>query len=361
MKHFFYLFNIVFLSLFVTTLQAQNLGCSLKAPKNLTVTNITSNSAVANWTLVTNAIAYDVEVVDVLTKTVVFKIDANTSPVNLTGLAPNTLYEVRVTPACVGGSLGSPAVARFVTMGIIIEDDVVQLQNPPKDELCGCSATIKTIIKAQNWITDKEGCEGYLILINGYRLWIKKDNNTVSVCSANCQKTIVPVSVKASSVANSAGIYCPSLLVKIGSSNIAHISFDIGRFEIKPLSSKTSVEIRQCNAVCTTPIIKVLSKSASDNVSEIIDEEDLSDITVFENDFEVYPSMVQDLLQIKYNNVEEGTTFTILNLNGQHIAAFKASSEQDLILYEASSLRNGMYVVIMQMPNGERKVKRFFK
>lgn len=360
MKHFFYLFNIVFLSLFVTTLQAQNSGCSLKAPKNLTVTNITSNSAVANWTLVTNAIAYDVEVIDVVTKKVVFKIDAKAPPVNLIGLAPNTLYEVRVSPACVGGYLGSPAIARFVTKGIIIEDDVVQFQNPPKDDFCGCSATIKTIIKAQKWTTG-EGCEGYLILINGYKLWIKKDNNTVSVCSANCQKPIVPVSVEASSVANSAGIYCPSLLVKIGGSDIAHISFDIGRFEIKPLSSKTSVEIRPCKAVCTTPIIKVLNKSASDNVSEIIDEADLSDITVFENDFEVYPSVVQDLLQIKYNNVEEGTTFTILNLNGQLIADFKASSEQDLILYEASSLKNGMYIVIMQMPNGDRKVKRFFK
>ncbi len=351
------------MSLFVTTLQAQNSGCSLKAPKNLTVTNITSNSAIANWTLVTNAIAYDVEVVDVITKKVVFKKKVDAPPVDLTGLAPNTLYEARVSPACVGGSLGAPAIASFVTMGIIIEDDVVQFQNPPKDDFCGCSATIKKIIKAQNWITGKEGCEGYLILINGYKLWIKKNNNKVSVCTANCQKTAVSVSVSvsASSVVNSAGICCSSLLVKIGASDIAHISFDIGRFEINPLSNNTSVEIRQCKAVCTTPTKSVLNKSASDNVSEIIDEDDLSDITVFENDFEVYPSMVQDLLQIKYNNVEEGTTFTILNLNGQLIADFKASSEQDLILYEASSLKNGMYIVIMQMPNGERKVKRFFK
>jgi Secretion system C-terminal sorting domain/Fibronectin type III domain len=352
MKHFYFLFSIVFLALFVMPLQAQKPACSLPKIQNLTISKITATSAVANWTQVAGAVSYYIEVDDITAKKpLVFTAIVDVPPANLTGLVADHHYEVRVYSFCSNGFQSAPTIAKFYTQGIIIDTDVIQLPGSPKDDKCGCAATYKNSVISQSWINGEKGCESYVIIVNDNKFWIRKYNNVVSIHeSKECQALSVTT---VQSTYSYLGSTMSSIKVMLGGSHIANVVFGTGKFLVFPAKKSSTVEIKPCNIVCEMTFVKPMIGK--------IDQNDSSEFSTWENNFEIYPSTVQDLLQIKYNRVEDGTTFTIIDLNGQRIAEFKANSEEDLITYEASSLKNGMYIVLMTAPNGERKVKRFVK
>lgn len=87
-------------------------GCN--TPTGLTISNITQNSATANWNVVSGATSYSFE----------YKTDAGTTwtvattttpTYNMTGLTSNTLYNTRVKAVCTSGSSAYSSIVNFTT------------------------------------------------------------------------------------------------------------------------------------------------------------------------------------------------------------------------------------------------------
>lgn len=84
-------------------------------PTGLTTTDVTTTSAVLNWSAAAGAVSYDVRGREVGTATWTSGSTAGTS-INYTGLTPGTDYEWQVQTVCAGGSSGYTTSTLFTTL-----------------------------------------------------------------------------------------------------------------------------------------------------------------------------------------------------------------------------------------------------
>ena len=92
-------------------------GAVCAVPTGVTVTNITSTTALVNWTAVTGAIRYNVQYRK--TGTTTWSTDtAAAITYAISGLSPSTTYEFQVQTVCAGGSTSAfSASTNFTTLG----------------------------------------------------------------------------------------------------------------------------------------------------------------------------------------------------------------------------------------------------
>lgn len=99
-----------------TTVFTTTGGSSCNTPTGLTVSNITSSSAIARWTAVSGALSYNLQYKQNSSST---WSNFNTSATTITfgGLAANTTYNLRVQTVCSGGNSNFSPIVNFTTTG----------------------------------------------------------------------------------------------------------------------------------------------------------------------------------------------------------------------------------------------------
>jgi hypothetical protein len=135
------LMAVIFLAFtFMVSVHAQNGPCTPLAPPSwITVTNITSTSAQAQWEGVMPGAWYRVELKNLNSGLVEDLVTSQSIYRNYTNLTPGTQYQIKVqASSCRTGSFGSPALKEFRTSSIVIEDianlNMDRFQNQPNQQ-----------------------------------------------------------------------------------------------------------------------------------------------------------------------------------------------------------------------------------
>lgn len=107
--------------------------CQLPAPESIWLVEQTTTTVEVAWAEVIGATDYQIEAVEVNTGVIVATIFSPVQNVIISGLQPNTLYDIIVRPRCDNHELGASAALRVQT-GIIVVDILAQLNCVPQTD-----------------------------------------------------------------------------------------------------------------------------------------------------------------------------------------------------------------------------------
>jgi hypothetical protein len=101
-------------------------NCNLPAPGNLIITAVTKTSSSFAWAPVAGSNGYMVLLIEVATCDPIYSDHPSTESVNITGLSPDTEYEIKVWSVCPDGTLGGCSAIIVRTDYVIVKDIVIQ-------------------------------------------------------------------------------------------------------------------------------------------------------------------------------------------------------------------------------------------
>ncbi|MBK8954199.1 MAG: fibronectin type III domain-containing protein [Saprospiraceae bacterium] len=90
-------------------------GGSCNTPTNLAASNITETTATVSWSPVSGANSYNFQY-KLASSNTWYQVNVTTTAVNLTGMSPNTNYNVRVQAVCSGGNSAFTSTLTFKTL-----------------------------------------------------------------------------------------------------------------------------------------------------------------------------------------------------------------------------------------------------
>ena len=105
-----------------TTITALEENCSLPAPSNLQVTNVTTNTITVDWTPVPGAFDYEAIAYDVITNTPTgYGLPSIPNSAAIGGLTPGTEYRIEVAAKCSANSVSPNKSVVYARTNIVIE------------------------------------------------------------------------------------------------------------------------------------------------------------------------------------------------------------------------------------------------
>ena len=177
---------------------AQN-PCNCPAPTKVKVNNITTTTAQVSWTPPpVSVMGYTVKLKN-LASGVETTIDVGLSnPYTLTGLTPNTLYQVSIIANCSATCKSVPTTPiQFQTrpLGIIIMDVIVQVA--PKG-IIGISSRGSSSTSNISWSDTYNGTQYIKVTANNQWFWIKrKDADSIEILNPNGSGFVFPDPISA--------------------------------------------------------------------------------------------------------------------------------------------------------------------
>ncbi len=131
----------LFLVLFSTKTTAQEEGepCYLAAPATITATIMGVDVLDVSWAPVAGANGYDVQMIDLLTNTVLYNNTHFSTNTTIIGHIITSETVVVITPLCENGTPGDPGIG--VPEGLHIDDLVLQLDTPDNTTISTCSGS----------------------------------------------------------------------------------------------------------------------------------------------------------------------------------------------------------------------------
>jgi Fibronectin type III domain len=103
-------------------------NCNLPGPSNLTNTGATTTSLAFSWDPVAGSNGYEILLSEVVTGDPIYSDHIFTESVNITGLNPDTEYELKVWSVCSNGGLGGYSAIIARTDYVIVEDIITTRQ-----------------------------------------------------------------------------------------------------------------------------------------------------------------------------------------------------------------------------------------
>ncbi len=103
-------------------------NCNLPGPSNLTNTGATTTSLAFAWDPVAGSNGYEILLSEVVTGDPIYSDHIFTESVNITGLNPDTEYELKVWSVCSNGGLGGYSAIIARTDYVIVEDIITTRQ-----------------------------------------------------------------------------------------------------------------------------------------------------------------------------------------------------------------------------------------
>ena len=177
---------------------AQN-PCNCPAPTKVKVNNITTTTALVSWTPPpVSVMGYTVKLKN-MTTGVETTIDVGLSnPYTLTGLTPNTPYQVRIIANCSATCKSMPTTPiQFQTTpsGIIIVDVIVQVA--PKGVI-GVSSRGGSSTNNISWSDTYTGTQYIKVTTGSQSFWVKrKDADSYEIMTPNGSGFVFPASISA--------------------------------------------------------------------------------------------------------------------------------------------------------------------